>query len=91
MSTSTRTPAATRPAGMSADPLTALDRCDAPAVVMTAGGTLTRGGCGAQAYVRVVLAAGTDLLFCAHHYDERAAALAVVGVAVFDTRPAGIR
>lgn len=32
-------------------PLTTADRCDA---------------CGAQAYVRVVLAAG-ELLFCAHH------------------------
>lgn len=32
--------------------LTALDRCDR---------------CGAQAYIRVVLSGGTDLLFCAHH------------------------
>ncbi len=32
--------------------LTAADRCDR---------------CGAQAYVRVVLSGGTDLLFCAHH------------------------
>ncbi|RJK96283.1 DUF7455 domain-containing protein [Vallicoccus soli] len=38
--------------------LTAQDRCDR---------------CGAQAYVRVVLASGGELLFCAHHgrkYDE---------------------
>ena len=34
-------------------PLTALDRCDR---------------CGAQAYVRVTLAAGGDLLFCGHHF-----------------------
>ncbi len=34
--------------------LTALDRCDS---------------CGAQAYVRVTLAAG-ELLFCAHHAAE---------------------
>ncbi|MDS1271278.1 hypothetical protein RIF23_13325 [Lipingzhangella sp. LS1_29] len=33
-------------------PLTAADRCDR---------------CGAQAYVRVVLNSGGDLLFCAHH------------------------
>jgi hypothetical protein len=33
--------------------LTALDRCDR---------------CGAQAYVRVTLASGGDLLFCAHHF-----------------------
>lgn len=32
--------------------LTAADRCDR---------------CGAQAYVRVVLTGGADLLFCAHH------------------------
>ena len=32
--------------------LTASDRCDR---------------CGAQAYVRVVLSGGADLLFCAHH------------------------
>jgi hypothetical protein len=32
--------------------LTAADRCDR---------------CGAQAYIRVVLTSGTDLLFCAHH------------------------
>ena len=40
-------------AGSSTDerPLTTADRCDA---------------CGAQAFVRVVLAAG-ELLFCAHH------------------------
>ncbi|MEY9844803.1 hypothetical protein [Streptacidiphilus sp. MAP5-3] len=33
-------------------PLTAADRCDR---------------CGAQAYLRVVLASGGELLFCAHH------------------------
>ncbi|HSF26134.1 MAG TPA: hypothetical protein VLC50_01320 [Actinomycetes bacterium] len=32
--------------------LTAADRCDR---------------CGAQAYVRVILASGGELLFCAHH------------------------
>ncbi|RNL87413.1 DUF7455 domain-containing protein [Halostreptopolyspora alba] len=36
-------------------PLTAADRCDR---------------CGAQAYVRVVLNSGGDLLFCAHHMHE---------------------
>ena len=39
-------------------PLTAQDRCDR---------------CGAQAYIRVVLPSGGELLFCAHHgrkYDE---------------------
>jgi hypothetical protein len=33
-------------------PLKAVDRCDR---------------CGAQAYIRVVLAGGGDLLFCGHH------------------------
>lgn len=35
--------------------LTALDRCDR---------------CGAQAYVRVTLSSGSELLFCAHHARE---------------------
>ncbi len=35
-----------------ASPLTAADRCDR---------------CGAQAYLRVVLISGGELLFCAHH------------------------
>src|SRR5882724_11745700 len=41
-----------------ADALSALDRCDR---------------CGAQAYLRVILASGGELLFCAHHgkkYEE---------------------
>jgi hypothetical protein len=33
-------------------PLTAADRCDR---------------CGAQAYIRVTMASGGELLFCAHH------------------------
>jgi hypothetical protein len=37
---------------LTAEPLTAVDRCDR---------------CGAQAYVRVTMAAGGELLFCAHH------------------------
>lgn len=36
-------------------PLTALDRCDR---------------CGAQAYLRVLLVSGGELLFCAHHGRE---------------------
>ena len=35
-----------------AEPLTAADRCDR---------------CGAQAYLRVTLPSGGELLFCAHH------------------------
>jgi hypothetical protein len=41
--------------------LTAADRCDR---------------CGAQAYVRVRLHAGGELLFCAHHGREHTPALA---------------
>ncbi len=40
------------------NPLTAVDRCDR---------------CGAQAYIRVMLATGGELLFCGHHgrqYDH---------------------
>lgn len=43
---------------LASTPLTALDRCDR---------------CGAQAYIRVVLSKGGELLFCAHHgrqYDD---------------------
>ena len=49
-------------------PLTAADRCDR---------------CGAQAYVRVVLAVG-ELLFCAHHAREHAEKLREVAEHVQD-------
>lgn len=48
---------------------TALDRCDR---------------CGAQAYVRVELAAGGELLFCAHHAREHADKLQQVASAIQD-------
>ena len=50
-------------------PLTALDACDR---------------CGAQAYVRVLLANGGELLFCAHHGRLHADALAKVAVDIQD-------
>jgi hypothetical protein len=50
-------------------PLTALDVCDR---------------CGAQAYVRVLLAHSGELLFCAHHGRLHAAALAKVAVDIQD-------
>jgi hypothetical protein len=40
--------------------------------------------CGAQAYVRVVLAGSAELLFCAHHSRQHAAALAKVAVEIQD-------
>jgi hypothetical protein len=50
-------------------PMDAVHRCDR---------------CGAQAYVRVLLASCQDLLFCAHHYREHAPALVKVAVAIQD-------
>ena len=50
-------------------PLTALDVCDR---------------CGAQAYVRVLLANSGELLFCAHHGRQHAKALAEVAVDIQD-------
>jgi hypothetical protein len=40
--------------------------------------------CGAQAYVRVVLAGGGELLFCAHHNRQHAEALAKVAFEIQD-------
>ena len=50
-------------------PLNALDMCDR---------------CGAQAYVRVVLAGSGELLFCAHHKRQHADALAKIAVEIQD-------
>jgi hypothetical protein len=49
--------------------LTADDRCD---------------GCGAQAYVRVRLATGGELLFCGHHWGRHAVALLSQATEVID-------
>jgi hypothetical protein len=40
--------------------------------------------CGAQAYVRIVLAGGGELLFCAHHNRQHAQALAKVAFEIQD-------
>ena len=50
-------------------PLTTADRCDR---------------CGSQAYLRVTLASGGELLFCAHHAKEHAQALAKVAARIQD-------
>ena len=50
-------------------PLSAADRCDR---------------CGARAYLRTVLASGSELLFCAHHAREHAVALRTVAVEFHD-------
>ena len=52
-----------------ATPLTAADRCDR---------------CGAQAYVRVVLGSGGELLFCAHHGRAHDAKLRQLDAAITD-------
>jgi len=49
--------------------LTALDRCDR---------------CGAQAYVRVVLPGGGDLMFCRHHARAHGAKLDEVALEIYD-------
>ncbi|MFT4084800.1 MAG: hypothetical protein QM638_19650 [Nocardioides sp.] len=49
--------------------LTAADRCDR---------------CGAQAYLRVELQSGGELLFCAHHAREHGDALREIAVTVTD-------
>ena len=50
-------------------PLTAADRCDR---------------CGAQAYLRVELQSGGELLFCAHHAREHGDKLKEIAVALVD-------
>lgn len=50
-------------------PLSALDRCDR---------------CGAQAYLRVELAGGGELLFCAHHAREHGDKLREIAITVHD-------
>ena len=50
-------------------PLRATDRCDR---------------CGAQAYIRAMLADGGELLFCAHHGRKHVDALKSRGAAIVD-------
>lgn len=49
--------------------LAAADRCDR---------------CGAQAYVRTVLASGSELLFCRHHWHQNESRLREVAVTIQD-------
>lgn len=49
--------------------LSAIDRCDR---------------CGAQAYVRVELASGAELLFCAHHARQHEDKLRQVAITIHD-------
>jgi hypothetical protein len=52
-----------------AEPLTAADRCDR---------------CGAQAYLRVTLENGGELLFCAHHAKAHSDKLRQVALKIHD-------
>ena len=54
---------------MTAPSLSATDRCDR---------------CNAQAYVRVVLTNGSDLLFCGHHWTRHEDALRPLASLVID-------
>lgn len=49
--------------------LTAADRCDS---------------CGAQAYVRATMPAGSELLFCAHHASKHREKLTAMGATWHD-------
>jgi hypothetical protein len=62
-------PDVTTATAQSAAPLTAVDRCDR---------------CGAQAYLRVQLQSGGELLFCAHHAREHGEKLREVASHVQD-------
>ena len=57
------------PTTLATSPLTTADRCVR---------------CGAQAYVRVMLASGGELLFCAHHGREHTPALASAEATIQD-------
>jgi hypothetical protein len=54
---------------LSPSPLTASDRCDR---------------CGAQAYVRVTLSKGGELLFCGHHARKHLPALTPLAAHIQD-------
>jgi len=56
-------------AALATTPLTAADRCDR---------------CGAQAYVRVMLTTGGELLFCAHHGREHSPKLQQIAAEIQD-------
>lgn len=52
-------------------PLTALDRCDR---------------CGAQARIVAMMPAGSELLFCVHHFNEFGPGLEKSGAQIYDDR-----
>lgn len=54
----------------------------APSVALTAADRCDR--CGAQAYLRVQLAGGGELMFCAHHAREHGERLREVAITIHD-------
>ena len=56
---------------------------DAPTAQLTNQDRCDR--CGAQAYVRATIA-GSDLLFCGHHFRAHEAGLTAAGAAIVDER-----
>jgi hypothetical protein len=54
---------------LTVSPLTATDRCDR---------------CGAQAYVRVTMSSGSELMFCAHHAREYEPRLKQLSASILD-------
>ena len=60
---------AATPNQSTAPSLTILDRCDC---------------CGAQAYLRIELASGSELLFCAHHSRKHGQQVRSIAVSVHD-------
>ncbi len=54
---------------LTAEPLTAIDRCDR---------------CGAQAYLRVTMPTGSELIFCAHHGREYGPKLRELDAVILD-------
>lgn len=54
----------------------------APSAALTAGDRCDR--CGAQAYLRVELATGGELHFCAHHAREHGDKLRAVAISITD-------
>ena len=54
------------------------------AVAPSAAALTAADRCGAQAYLRVALASGLELLFCAHHAREHGEKLREVAVTVTD-------
>lgn len=61
-------------------------KAETPAKKYTLNSTHRCDRCGAQAYVKVTLTSGLDLLFCGHHYSRVTATLSPLVDTVMDER-----